>query len=89
MIKKITLFSVFSLLTSFTFSQQSYYDDVNLNLTGVSLKDELATKIINTHIRFLSYTPDVWNASKTTDVNPTNSSVLWEIGIESMYILVL
>ncbi|CAL2077000.1 endonuclease [Tenacibaculum sp. 190524A05c] len=52
----------------------SYYNDVNLNLSGSALKDELATKIISTHTNFLSYTPGVWNALKQTDLDPTNSS---------------
>ena len=50
----------------------SYYNDVNLNLTGSSLKDELATKVISTHNNFLSYTPGVWNALKQTDLDPTD-----------------
>ena len=52
----------------------SYYNDVNLNLSGTALKDELATKIISTHTTFLSYTPGVWNALKQTDLDPTNPS---------------
>jgi len=31
------------------FAQQAYYNDVDLTLTGVALKQELATKIISTH----------------------------------------
>ncbi len=57
------------------FSQiPTYYNDVNLNLTGISLKNELATKIISTHTTNLSYTPGVWNALKQTDLDPTNSN---------------
>jgi len=51
----------------------SYYNDVNLNLTGTSLKNELATKIISTHTRHLSYS-NIWSASKITDLDPTNSA---------------
>ncbi|TCP25098.1 putative secreted protein (Por secretion system target) [Tenacibaculum skagerrakense] len=51
----------------------AYYNDVNLSLTGTDLKNELATKIINTHTNSLSYS-NIWDASKITDVNPSNSS---------------
>ena len=51
-----------------------YYNDVNLSLTGVDLKAALATKITNTHTNNLSYTPDIWEASKITDINPDNSN---------------
>ncbi|REE83238.1 putative secreted protein (Por secretion system target) [Lutibacter oceani] len=56
----------------------SYYNDVNLNLSGTNLKDELASKIISTHTNFLSYS-QVWDASKITDLDPsdaTNSNVI-------------
>ncbi|WGH76009.1 endonuclease [Tenacibaculum tangerinum] len=57
------------------FSQvPSYYNDVNLNLSGTSLKNELATKIISTHTTNLSYTPGVWDALKQTDLDPTDPS---------------
>lgn len=64
------------LLVSLTVIAQipSYYNDVNLTLSGSALKDALATKIINTHTTTLSYTPGVWNALKQTDLDPTNSS---------------
>ena len=64
------LFFAFSLKI---LSQQGYYNDVNLNLTGLTLKEELAVKIINTHARTLFY-DQIWNASKATDVNPHNST---------------
>ncbi|WP_075340854.1 endonuclease [Tenacibaculum agarivorans] len=69
-------FLIVTLITSLSvFSQiPSYYNDVNLNLSGQSLKNELATKIISTHNNFLSYTPGVWNALKQTDLDPNNSS---------------
>lgn len=64
------------LLTSLSILAQapSYYDDVNLNLTGTDLKNELATKIINTHHTNLSYTPGVWDALKQTDLDPNDAS---------------
>ncbi|WP_158250378.1 endonuclease [Aquimarina sp. I32.4] len=52
----------------------SYYNDVDLNASGVALKNELANKVTNTHTVFLSYTPGVWEALKQTDIDPTNSS---------------
>ncbi|MDT7831619.1 endonuclease [Flavobacteriaceae bacterium S356] len=70
--KKLT--PLLMLLFSITAFAQipTYYNDVNLNLTGVALKNELATKIINTHTNSLSYS-NIWDASKITDVNPLNS----------------
>ena len=86
MIRKITLFLAFISFTAF-FGQQSYYNDVNLNLTGITLKQELATKIISTHTRFLSYS-EIWDASKITDVNPQNNQEVlliygWENGSDA------
>ena len=86
MIKKITLFIL--LISSVTiFSQQTYYNEVNLNLTGTTLKEELATKIISTHTRFLFY-DQIWDASKATDVNPNNNQEVvliygWENGTDT------
>ncbi|WP_299620747.1 endonuclease [uncultured Tenacibaculum sp.] len=65
---------LFFLVTKPFFAQQSYYSDVDLNLTGVTLKNALAVKIINTHTNALDYTPGIWEASRATDVNPANSS---------------
>ena len=69
-------------------AQEQYYDDVDLNLTGVSLKEELAIKITNTHTNYLDYTPGVWEASKVTDVNPEDNTEVvllygWEDGSDS------
>lgn len=62
------------LITSLSITAQipSYYNDVNVNLTGTALKDALATKIISTHTTVLSYTPGVWNALKQTDLDPSD-----------------
>ena len=77
MVKKIPL-TIFALLcltiASSIYGQQSYYSDVDLNLTGTSLKNALSVKIINTHTNALDYTPGIWEASRVTDVNPVNSS---------------
>ena len=65
----------------------TYYDDVNLTLTGQALELELATKI-SSNISFLPYTSssyDCWNACQDGDQNPVNSSEVlliygWENG---------
>lgn len=77
MLKK--LFIGFLLIFSvYLQAQQAYYNDVNLNLTGLALRDELATKVINTHTHFLSF-DDVWEVLKVVDLDPedpTSSMVL-------------
>ncbi|WP_109301265.1 endonuclease [Aquimarina sp. AU474] len=52
----------------------AYYNDVNINLTGQSLQTELGTKVTNTHVTFLTYTPGVWDALKQSDIDPTDAS---------------
>ena len=74
MIKKLILL-IFISSFSVSFSQESYYNDVDLTLYGTQLKEALATKIIASHTRVLEYTsgrPDVWDATKATDENPNN-----------------
>lgn len=82
MIKRITLI-ILCFCSILICGQQTYYKDVNLNLTGVTLKEELATKIISTHSQFLFY-DQVWGATKATDVNPDNNQeVLLIYGFEN------
>jgi endonuclease I/chitodextrinase len=70
-----TLFFLMLLWSIVTFAQiPSYYNDVNLSLTGSALKTELSNKIIVTHVTDLSYTPSVWNALRQTDLDPNNSN---------------
>jgi endonuclease I/chitodextrinase len=82
--KKILLLAF--IMLSFTFfGQQSYYNDVDLTLTGTELKEALAVKTIAAHTNILTYTPGVWEASKITDINPANTSEViliygWENG---------
>ena len=69
------------------FSQESYYNDVDLTLTGLTLKNALSEKIINTHTNLLSYS-EVWTACKNTDLNLNNSGEVvlvygWEDGSDS------
>lgn len=82
--KKQILFFLVSLYSFVLVAQQAYYNDVDLNLTGITLRDALATKIINTHTNNLTYS-NIWDSSMITDVNPMNSSEVlliygWENG---------
>ena len=82
--KHFYLFLSISFLQLTAFAQQAYYSDVNLTLTGLNLKDELAVKTINMHTNFLSYA-NVWEACKTTDLDTNNSNNVlliygWENG---------
>jgi len=53
---KKTIFTyILFFITLFVTGQQAYYDDVDLNLNGTALKDELAVKLISTHSTILSY----------------------------------
>jgi endonuclease I/chitodextrinase len=71
--KTLLLLSLF--FTLFINAQaESYYDGVDLSAEGSDLKENLATKTINSHTNFLSYTPGVWDALKVTDLNPVNNS---------------
>ncbi|MEQ6124159.1 endonuclease, partial [Pseudotenacibaculum sp. MALMAid0570] len=72
--KKTLLF--FMLLWSVVVFAQipSYYNDVNLTLTGTALKNELSTKIITTHTTNLTYTPAVWDALRLTDLDPNDNT---------------
>jgi len=74
MIKKVPLL-IFFLFSILSFSQiPSYYNDVNLELSGQNLLNELGGKVTETHTTYLSYTPGVWEALKQTDIDPANSS---------------
>ena len=84
MMKKL-LILIFITSFSVSFSQEQYYNDVDLTLAGAELKDALASKIIATHTK-LEYS-SVWNATKTTDENPANTSEVilfygWENGAD-------
>lgn len=72
--KKLSLYFLLIFSISIFSQVPSYYNDVNLTLTGTALKNALATKIINTHTTYISYTPGVWDALKQTDLDPTNSA---------------
>ncbi|WKD86766.1 Extracellular ribonuclease [Polaribacter huanghezhanensis] len=85
--KKLIFFYFLLFISFISFAQEGYYNDVDLTLTGIQLKNALATKITTTHTNKLSYTPGVWEASKITDANPNNSSEViliygWENGTD-------
>jgi len=52
----------------------SYYNAINMSTTGENLKSELAQLITNTQHTSLLYTPEVWNAIKQTDLDPTDNA---------------
>ena len=69
------------------FAQQPYYNGIDFTLTGIPLKNALATKIINTHTNQLSYS-QIWNACQITDLDPNNSANVlliygWENGTDA------
>ena len=68
MIKK-GLLLIFITSFSISFSQEQYYNDVDLTLYGLQLKEALASKITTTHTDILPYN-EIWDASKITDINP-------------------
>ncbi|MFL0123345.1 endonuclease [Tenacibaculum maritimum] len=72
--KKILSFILLIISLSIFAQVPTYYNDVNLNQTGIALKNALAVKIIATHHTNLSYTPGVWDALKQADVDLTDNS---------------
>lgn len=85
-------FTLLLVLTSIlTFCQAGapaapYYNGMNWNETGTTLKSSLATKLTTKHTKFLTYTPGVWEAAKITDLDPndaTNTNVLLLYGFSS------
>jgi endonuclease I len=81
--KKILLF-IIGLISFTTVAQQTYYNDVNLTLTGTQLRDAIAVKVSNTHSNSLSYS-EIWTATMVTDLDPNNSNNVlllygWENG---------
>lgn len=67
---KKLLFTLIFIISLSVYAQQPYYNDVNLNLTGLALRDKLAAKVIATHTKVLTYTPDVWEADRIVDLDP-------------------
>ena len=67
--KKILCFLL--LITFIANAQEAYYSDVDLTASGLTLKQNLATKTINAHTNILSYG---WDSFKVSDLNPDNNS---------------
>ena len=72
--KKLLLF-IF-LISFIGISQQAYYNDVNLTLTGIPLKNALATKITNSHTKILSY-DQAREALKIVDLVPGQADYVY------------
>lgn len=67
-------FLLFFLFISFlSYSQQAYYNDVDLSKTGLALKNELANKITATHTNNLTY-DQARDALKIIDLAPSSST---------------
>ena len=65
-----------------------YYNGFNWSQSGITLKNSLATLTTAKHTNYITYTPGVWNATKITDLDPTNSNNVlllygWENGTDS------
>ncbi len=67
----------------------SYYNDVDLSLTGIALRNALSAKLQNS--TFIPYTSsssfDTWQALRITDENPSNTGQVvliygWEAGLD-------
>ncbi len=67
--KTVYISLLISLFSIVAFSQQAYYNDVDLTLSGMALKDALALKITNTHTHTLNYS-DAREALKIVDLVP-------------------
>jgi hypothetical protein len=89
MTTKLLTLLAFLCVVNISFSQvQPYYDNVDLTLSGLELKDALAIKIIASHSQVLEYTssgPDTWDAARSTDENVSNTGEVvlfygWENG---------
>jgi endonuclease I/chitodextrinase len=86
MMKKLISFYLLVCTSLIVVAQQPYYNGIDFeDIRGLELKEELATRITDTHTTLLSYTPGVWEACKATDVNPNDSGEVillygWEAG---------
>jgi len=86
--KKLLTLLLIVTLSSLTIAQiPSYYNNVDLTLSGMALKNELANKITVTHTSPTTYT-QVWTVLKQSDLDPNNSSNVllvygWEDGTDA------
>lgn len=68
-------FYLFLLLPFISLAQiPDYYIGIDFTKNGQDLKEELSNLVIATHSTELVYTPGVWNALKTIDLDPDDSS---------------
>ncbi|MFK8161774.1 MAG: endonuclease I family protein, partial [Lewinella sp.] len=80
---RVALFIFFLAICTIAQAQTpSYYNDVDLTLTGTALQTELSDKVTTTQTNTLSYTPGVWDALKLADLVPggNGSSVILVYG---------
>ncbi len=70
------IFLLSFLITISIIGQQSYYDNVDLTLSGIPLKVELASKITNTHSNILSYS-EAREALKIVDLVPGQGDLVY------------
>ena len=73
---KFTYLFLLLFTTSFLTAQQAYYNDVDLSLTGTALKNELASKITNTHTNTLNYN-EAREALKIIDLVPSQGTYVY------------
>ncbi len=77
------IFILYLISSTTIIAQEAYYNDVNLTLTGIPLKNALATKIISTHTNNLSYN-EAREALKIIDLEPgQNTNVLLLYGFSN------
>lgn len=73
---KKLLYSFTLLFSILSYGQvPAYYSSIDFSLMGLALKSELSGLIISTHTSPTSYS-EVWDVLKTSDLDPTNSSVV-------------
>lgn len=51
-----------------------YYQNIDFTKTGTELEDQLSALVTSTHEHELVYTPEVWDALRLTDLDPTDQS---------------
>jgi len=73
---KLTYIFLLLFTTNFLTAQQAYYNDVDLSLTGTALKNELASKITDTHTNTLSYS-EAREALKIIDLVPSQGTYVY------------
>ena len=77
--KIITFLVIFQISAGFTFAQiPVYYQNVNFQLSGQSLQNQLSQLVIQTHTTFIPYTSsfetDVWDALRICDLNENDQN---------------